>query len=116
RGHDALRGRAARRSPPATRSDCCNAEPLGPRRWGGGACCLPGKNRVKPQLNTSQAQKAVPWERGRSAVELSRKGGSMQRIICDLVVRAPPLLLAADTDDDVRKELQALQGNRPTSR
>jgi len=34
----------------------------------------------------------------------------MQRIICVLVVLATPLLLAADTDDDVRKELKALQG------
>lgn len=34
----------------------------------------------------------------------------MQQIICVLVVLATPLLLAADTDDDVRKELKALQG------
>jgi uncharacterized protein (TIGR03067 family) len=34
----------------------------------------------------------------------------MQRIICVLIVLATPLLLAADTDDDVRKELKALQG------
>jgi uncharacterized protein (TIGR03067 family) len=35
----------------------------------------------------------------------------MQRIISVLVVLTTPLLLAADTDDDVRKELKALQGN-----
>jgi uncharacterized protein (TIGR03067 family) len=34
----------------------------------------------------------------------------MQRIISILVVMATPLLLAADTDDDVRKELKALEG------
>jgi uncharacterized protein (TIGR03067 family) len=34
----------------------------------------------------------------------------MQRIICVLIVLTTPLLLAADTDDDVRKELKALQG------
>jgi uncharacterized protein (TIGR03067 family) len=34
----------------------------------------------------------------------------MQRIICVLVVLATPPLLAADSDDDVRKELKALQG------
>jgi len=38
----------------------------------------------------------------------------MQRIICVLVVLATPLLLAADTDDDVRKELKALQGTWKT--
>lgn len=38
----------------------------------------------------------------------------MQRIICALVVLAIPLLLAADTDDDVRKELKALQGKWKT--
>jgi uncharacterized protein (TIGR03067 family) len=35
----------------------------------------------------------------------------LQRIICVLVVLAAPRLLAADSDDDVRKELKALQGN-----
>jgi uncharacterized protein (TIGR03067 family) len=34
----------------------------------------------------------------------------MQRIICVLVVLAMPLLVAAGTDDDVRKELKALEG------
>jgi uncharacterized protein (TIGR03067 family) len=34
----------------------------------------------------------------------------MQRIICVLVVLATPLLLAAGNDDDVRKELKALEG------
>ena len=34
----------------------------------------------------------------------------MQRIICVLVVLATPLLVAADNDDDVKKELKALQG------
>jgi uncharacterized protein (TIGR03067 family) len=34
----------------------------------------------------------------------------MQRTICVLVVLATPLLLAAGNDDDVRKELKALQG------
>ncbi len=38
----------------------------------------------------------------------------MQRIICFLVVLPPPLLLAADTDADVRKELKALQGKWKT--
>jgi len=43
-------------------------------------------------------------------VELSRKGDSMQRIICVLVVLVAPPLLAADADEDVKKELKALQG------
>ena len=34
----------------------------------------------------------------------------MQRIICVLVVLSTPLLLAADTGDDAKKELKALQG------
>jgi hypothetical protein len=34
----------------------------------------------------------------------------MQRIICALVMLTTPLLLAANTSDDVRKELKALQG------
>ena len=34
----------------------------------------------------------------------------MQRIICVLVVLVAPPLLAADGDDDVKKELKALQG------
>jgi len=34
----------------------------------------------------------------------------MQRITCVLIVLTTPLLLTADTDDDVRKELKALQG------
>ena len=34
----------------------------------------------------------------------------MQRIICVLVVLTTPPLLAADTGDEVRKELKALQG------
>ena len=34
----------------------------------------------------------------------------MQRVICVLVVLATPLLLVADTDDDVGKELKALHG------
>ena len=34
----------------------------------------------------------------------------MQRIICVLIVLAAPLLAAADGDDDVRKELKALEG------
>jgi uncharacterized protein (TIGR03067 family) len=38
----------------------------------------------------------------------------MQRIICVLVVLATPLLLAADSDDDVRKELKALEGKWKT--
>ena len=38
----------------------------------------------------------------------------MQRIICVLIVLATPLLVAADTDDDVRKELKALQGKWKT--
>jgi uncharacterized protein (TIGR03067 family) len=42
------------------------------------------------------------------------KERSMRRIICVLVVLTTPLLLAADTDDDVRKELKALQGKWKT--
>ena len=38
----------------------------------------------------------------------------MQRIICVMVVLTTPLLLAADSDDDVRKELKALQGKWKT--
>jgi len=38
----------------------------------------------------------------------------MQRIICALVVLTTPLLLAPDTEDDVRKELKALQGKWKT--
>jgi uncharacterized protein (TIGR03067 family) len=38
----------------------------------------------------------------------------MQRIICFLVVLTTPLLLAADTGDDVRMELKALQGKWKT--
>jgi uncharacterized protein (TIGR03067 family) len=38
----------------------------------------------------------------------------MQRIICVLVVLTTSLLLAADTGDDVRKELKALQGKWKT--
>jgi uncharacterized protein (TIGR03067 family) len=38
----------------------------------------------------------------------------MQRIISVLVMTATPLLLAAGTDDDVRKELKALQGKWKT--
>jgi uncharacterized protein (TIGR03067 family) len=38
----------------------------------------------------------------------------MQRFICVLVVLATPLLVAADTDDDVVKELKALQGKWKT--
>jgi len=34
----------------------------------------------------------------------------MQRAICVLIVLTTPLLLAAGTEDDVRKELKALQG------
>lgn len=34
----------------------------------------------------------------------------MHRIICVLVVLTAPVLLAADADEDVRKELAALQG------
>jgi uncharacterized protein (TIGR03067 family) len=49
-----------------------------------------------------------------SAVELSFKGGPMQRIISVLAVTATPFLLAADTGDDVRQELKALQGTWKT--
>ncbi|HEX3151464.1 MAG TPA: TIGR03067 domain-containing protein [Gemmataceae bacterium] len=35
----------------------------------------------------------------------------MQRLICVLVVLASPVLLVADTDDDVKKELKALEGS-----
>jgi uncharacterized protein (TIGR03067 family) len=38
----------------------------------------------------------------------------MQRIICVLAVLTTPLLVAADADDDVRKELKALQGKWKT--
>lgn len=38
----------------------------------------------------------------------------MPRIICLLVVLAAPLLLRADTDDAVRKELKALEGTWKT--
>ncbi len=38
----------------------------------------------------------------------------MQRIICVLIVLPIPLLLAADSDDEVRKELKALQGKWKT--
>ena len=38
----------------------------------------------------------------------------MQRIICVLIVLAAPLLVAADTDDDVRNALKALQGKWKT--
>src|SRR5438067_1788012 len=47
------------------------------------------------------------------AVQLSRKGDSMQRIICFLVVLTTPILLIAG-DDDVRKELKALEGKWKT--
>jgi uncharacterized protein (TIGR03067 family) len=42
------------------------------------------------------------------------KGSPMQRIIAILVVTAMPLLLAAGTDDDVKKELKGLQGTWKT--
>src|SRR4051794_9015400 len=35
----------------------------------------------------------------------------MQRIIGVLVVLAAPLLLVADSDDDIKKELKALEGS-----
>lgn len=38
----------------------------------------------------------------------------MQRIICVLVVMTTPLLLAAEADDDVRKELKTLEGKWKT--
>src|SRR5437870_4501843 len=38
----------------------------------------------------------------------------MQRIICVLIVLTTPLLLTADTGDEVRKELKALQGKWKT--
>lgn len=38
----------------------------------------------------------------------------MPRIICVLIVLPIPLLLAADSDDEVRKELKALQGKWKT--
>jgi uncharacterized protein (TIGR03067 family) len=38
----------------------------------------------------------------------------MQRILCALVVLTTPLLLAADADDAVRKELKALEGKWKT--
>src|SRR4051794_10450865 len=45
----------------------------------------------------------------RSAIHLSYRGDSMHRITCVLFLLAAPPLVAAD-DDDVRKELKALQG------
>jgi uncharacterized protein (TIGR03067 family) len=38
----------------------------------------------------------------------------MQRIICVLLATVTPMLLAADTDGDVRKELKALEGKWKT--
>ncbi len=38
----------------------------------------------------------------------------MPRTICVLLLLATPLLLAAETDDDVRKELKALEGKWKT--
>jgi uncharacterized protein (TIGR03067 family) len=54
------------------------------------------------------------WLYQRSTVELPCKGGSMQRIICVPLVLTTCLLLAAGPDDDVRKELKALQGKWKT--
>jgi uncharacterized protein (TIGR03067 family) len=42
------------------------------------------------------------------------EGAPMQRIIALLAVTAVPLLLAAGTDDDVKKELKGLQGTWKT--
>jgi uncharacterized protein (TIGR03067 family) len=57
---------------------------------------------------------ARPAELGRRAAKLSPKGGLMQRIIIVMVVLTAPLVLAADTADDVKKELRALQGTWKT--
>src|SRR5262249_7207283 len=53
-------GRPRRRGPP-----CPRRSPADPEPWGGGGGCRSCKNRVKPLLNTTQAQKAVPWELSR---------------------------------------------------